>query len=166
MPLPGRVRACKAPSCLPMRGPVSSPGRGLERDTQTCWLCSWWAAARGPAGSWQCDFKLVQTPLWSLFFNLEMKYSNSCLIRFLGQTILWGPCVFWTVPENKQTARSLPSPQPITQPALHPERSIGLKNHPDRKLPPFPHYSCSNRFPHPSLCTGHAPHLKCPSHIT
>lgn len=115
--------------------------------------------AQAPAGSWLCDFRLVQTPLWSLFCNLEIRHSNSRLTGFLGQTILWGPCVFWTAPGGKaqKTTWFLPSPQPTTQPALHSERGVGSKIHPDLKLPPSPHYSCSNRSPHPSLCAGHAP---------
>lgn len=50
--------------------------------------------AQVPAGSWLCGFRLGQTPLWPLFFNLEIRYSNSCPVRFLGQTILWAPVCF------------------------------------------------------------------------
>nr|KAF6349162.1 hypothetical protein mMyoMyo1_011718 [Myotis myotis] len=115
--------------------------------------------AQVPAGSWLCDFRLVQTPLWSLFYNLEIRHSNSHLIRFLGQTILWGPCVFWTAPGGKSTKNRLVPTQPSAHHStfLHPERAVGSKIHLDLKLPPSPHYSCSNRSPHPSLCTGHAP---------
>lgn len=165
MQLPQRCLALEGEgpqdSQLPMRGVLFlAQGGSRELIHRLAVSTGGGRQAQVPTGSSECDFRLVQTPLWSPFLKLGKEYRDPRPIRYPGQTICGAPVGFAHPPPKSSLILTQPLRQLLS--LLSTEWGATSQAHQIPNCPP-PHISSSNGFLPLGLCTCRSPGLQQPS---